>query len=53
MSLINHQVTCACCGRKLAAATSSLEPLIDPSVRYVAVHPNCHTFTHRPQRRAN
>lgn len=39
MSAAHRQKTCACCGRAfLESDKINVEPLIDGSVRYVAVH---------------
>lgn len=47
MSAAHRQRTCAACGGELAEDDPvSVEPLIDPSVRYVAVHWLCSTFVH-------
>lgn len=45
MSAASRQKTCAVCGALLLATDrTSVEPLIDGQVRYVAVHWNHHTF---------
>lgn len=39
MSLAHRQKTCVCCGRPLETGQrTNIEPLIDPTVRYVIVH---------------
>lgn len=44
-----RQVTCAVCGGRLLDDETpiSMEPLIDPSIRYIYVHWNCHSFVYR------
>lgn len=47
MSAAHRQRTCAACGGELHEDDHvSVEPLIDPSVRYVAVHWDHSTFVH-------
>lgn len=46
MSLIRRQSTCALCGKEFKEKELiNVEPLIDPIIRYVAVHWNESTFT--------
>lgn len=46
MSLASRQHTCAYCGKEIRDGDEiELEPLVDSSVRYVATHCGCSTFT--------
>lgn len=48
MSLANRQKTCAACGRELLPGEQvTVEPLIDPSIRYIVIHWNESTFSYR------
>lgn len=47
MSAATRQRTCAGCGKRIAEnEMTDIEPLIDPSIRYVVVHKKCSTFVH-------
>lgn len=46
MSLAARQHTCACCGKEIRDGDDiDLEPLVDSSVRYIAIHCGHSTFT--------
>lgn len=46
MSLVSRQHTCASCGKEIRDDDNiDLEPLVDSSVRYIAIHRGCATFT--------
>lgn len=48
VSLQHKQVTCACCGKAIRDRENiNVEPLVDPSVRYVVTHWDCTTFPRR------
>lgn len=48
MSLASRQHTCACCGKEIIDKDNiELEPLVDSSVRYIAIHCGCSTFPRR------
>lgn len=54
MSVIGHQVTCVACGRPISETDNvSIEPLVDESIRYVAVHWDCHTFVYHDRKGDN
>lgn len=46
-TLVEHQQTCPVCVKSLLGMPTDLEPLIDPVIRYIAVHCGCSTFVHR------
>lgn len=48
MKMVDRQKTCPACGKVLNSSEGvSVEPLIDPSIRYVLCHSKCSTFVHK------